>query len=128
MTQKHLFQLLLPAAGIQLAVLHGAPSRLIRLVPPPEGCRLPSRPLGSSGRPLTLTISSRVTRPLRSTGITPLHHYYGAVRTWPAPRYFRPRGTTTCAFSLLIADQGLKFRARARIRVTPPIHRTPHGQ
>src|SRR4051812_37784810 len=119
MTQKHLFQLLLPAAGIQLAVLHGAPSRLIRLVPPPEGCRLPSRPLGSSGRPLTLTISSRVTRPLRSTGITPLHHYYGAVGTWPAPRY--SRGTTTCAFSLPIAD--LKFRAKARI--TPPIHRTP---
>src|SRR5688572_23593482 len=75
----------------------------------PEGCRLPPRPLGSSGRPLTLTSSSRVTRPLRSTGITPLHHYYGAVRTWPAPRYFRPRGTTTCAFSLPIADQGLKF-------------------
>src|SRR5918994_982520 len=47
----------------------------------PEGCRLPPRPLGSSGRPLTLTISSRVTRPLRSTGITPLPHYYGAVRT-----------------------------------------------
>src|SRR3954466_8111487 len=92
----------------------------------PEGCRLPPRPRGSSGRPVTLAISSRVTRPLRSTGITPLQHYYGAVRTWPAPRYFRPRGTTTCAFSLLIAD--LKFRARARIRVTPPIHRTPHGQ
>src|SRR3954452_12395256 len=34
MTQKHLFQLLLPAAGIQLAVLHGAHSRFIRLVSP----------------------------------------------------------------------------------------------
>src|SRR4051812_35433556 len=34
MTQKHLFQLLLPAAGIQLAVLHGAHSRFIRLFSP----------------------------------------------------------------------------------------------
>src|SRR5271167_389550 len=33
-----------------------------------------------------------MTRPLRSTGITPLHHYYGAVRPSPAHRYFRPRG------------------------------------
>src|SRR6516165_2137791 len=33
-----------------------------------------------------------------------------------------------CAFSLNIANQGLKFRTRARIRVTPPTHRTPHGQ
>ena len=78
--------------------------------------------------PVGLPISPRVTRPLRSTGITPLHHYYGAVRAWPAPRYFQPRGVATCAFSLTIADQGLKFRARARIRVTPPVHRTRHGQ
>src|SRR4051795_8459975 len=34
MTQKHLFQLLLLAAGIQLAVLHGAHSRFIRLFSP----------------------------------------------------------------------------------------------
>jgi hypothetical protein len=33
-----------------------------------------------------------MTRPLRSTGITPLHHYCGAVRPSPAHRYFRPRG------------------------------------
>jgi hypothetical protein len=30
--------------------------------------------------------------PLCSTGITPLHHYYGAVRPSPAHWYFRPRG------------------------------------
>src|SRR5713226_3301698 len=36
--------------------------------------------------------STAMTRPLRSTGITPLHHYYGAVRPSPAHRYFRPRG------------------------------------
>src|SRR5260370_16260520 len=33
-----------------------------------------------------------MTCPLRSTGITPLHHYYEAVRPSPAHRYFRPRG------------------------------------
>ena len=31
-------------------------------------------------------------RSLRSTGIVPLHRYYGAVRPYPAHRYFRPRG------------------------------------
>src|SRR3954454_24655746 len=62
--------------------------------------------------PVDLAIPPRVTRPLRSTGITRLHHYYGAVRTWPAPWY--SRGVATCAFSLAIAD--LKFRAKARIR------------
>src|SRR3984893_15277554 len=33
-----------------------------------------------------------MTHPLRSTGITPLQHYYEAVRPSPAHRYFRPRG------------------------------------
>jgi hypothetical protein len=33
-----------------------------------------------------------MTHRLRSTGITPLHHYYGAVRPSPAHQYFRPRG------------------------------------
>ena len=42
----------------------------------------------------------RVTCPLRSTGITPLHRYFGAVRPWRAHRYFRPRGSTAWAFSL----------------------------
>src|SRR5262249_4899422 len=36
---------------------------------------------------------------LRSTGITPLHRYYKAVRPWPAHRYFRPRGwSRLCLF------------------------------
>src|SRR4051794_26238155 len=39
MTQKHLFQLLLPQAGIQLAVLHGAHSRFIRLFSPQTAAR-----------------------------------------------------------------------------------------
>jgi hypothetical protein len=33
-----------------------------------------------------------------------------------------------CAFSLTIAGQVLKFRTKARMRVTPPLHRTPHGR
>src|SRR5262252_6649276 len=69
-----------------------------------------------------------MTCPLRSAGITLLQHYYEAVRPSPAHRYFRPRGVSVCAFSLGITGQVLKFRRRARMRVTPPLHRTPHGQ
>jgi hypothetical protein len=50
------------------------------------------KPVGSSRYRLTKSIMTRMTRPLRSTGITPLHRYYGAVRPWLAHRYFRPRG------------------------------------
>ena len=99
---------------------------VIRLVPPTEGCRLPSR----IGAP---PVASRLAPDLSDLppllhGLTPLHHYYGAVRPWPAHQYFRPRGWAACAFSLRIADQVLKFHARAQMRVTPPIHRTPYGQ
>jgi hypothetical protein len=61
-------------------------------------------------------------------GRYPLHRYYGAVRPCPAFRYFRPRGSTACTFSLGTAEQVLKFRTRAQIGVTPPVPRTPHGQ
>ena len=80
---------------------------------------------------LPLTVGSfptPMTCPLCSAGITPLHRYYEAVRPCPAHRYFRPRGFSACAFSLNITRQVLKFRKRARMRVTPPIHRTSHGQ
>src|SRR5713101_5603593 len=77
---------------------------------------------------LTQSATTRVTRSLRSTGITPLRRYYEAVRPCLAHRYFRPRGASACAFSLTIARQVLKFLTRAQIRVTPPLHRTPHGQ
>jgi hypothetical protein len=78
--------------------------------------------------PLTLLIATRVTCSLRSSGITPSPRYYGAVRPWVAHRYFRTRGSSTCAFSLSIASQVLKFRTKARTRFTPPLHRTPHSQ
>jgi len=43
-------------------------------------------------------ISTAMTCSLRSTGITPLHHYYQAVRPWSAHRYFRPRGFNRLCF------------------------------
>jgi hypothetical protein len=54
-----------------------------------------------------------VTRPLRSTSITP-----ASSLLWCSPRLidasvFQPRGIAACAFSLHIIDQGLKFRAKA---------------
>jgi hypothetical protein len=64
-------------------------SRVIRLVPPLEGCRLP---LNIGFLPLPVDPSQMaVTRSLRSTGITPFRRYYGAVRPSLAHRYFRPR-------------------------------------
>ena len=74
------------------------------------------------------SILTWVTCSLCSTGITPFHRSYEAVRPWSVHRYFRPRGSSTCAFSLRITDPVLKFRTKARIRVMPPVHRTPHGQ
>src|SRR5271165_4319960 len=74
------------------------------------------------------SLPTSVTCPLRSTGITPLPRYYGAVRPCPPHRYFRPRSFPACTFSLGIAGQVLKFRTRARTRVMPPIHRAPRGQ
>lgn len=94
--------------------LKAAALRHNQSVPPVAGC--------------PKSIMTRMARPLRSTGITPLLRYYGAVRPCPAHRYFWPRGSPTCAFSLTIAGQVLKFRTKARMRVTPPVHRTPHGQ
>src|SRR5208282_3857684 len=74
------------------------------------------------------SLSASVTCPLCSTGITPLHHYYGAVRPWPAHRYFGLAVSAACALSLGIVGQVLKFHAKARMKVTPPAHRTPYGQ
>jgi hypothetical protein len=56
--------------------------------------RLPPsvEPSGSSRFDPVGPSSTAMTCPLCSTGITPLHHYYRAVRPSPAHRYFRPRG------------------------------------
>jgi hypothetical protein len=42
--------------------------------------------------------STAMTHPLRSMGITPLHHYYEAVRPSPAHRYFQPHGWSRLCF------------------------------
>jgi len=63
------------------------PARVIaRRLPPSAESSGSSRfdPVGPS--------STAMTCPLCSTGVTPLHHYYEAVRPSPAHRYFRPRG------------------------------------
>src|SRR5690349_12869647 len=44
------------------------------------------------------SLPTSVTCPLRSTGITPLPRYYGAVRPYPPHRYFRPRSFAACTF------------------------------
>ena len=66
--------------------------------------------------------------PIRFAGVTTLRRYYETVRPCSPCRYFRPRGAAACAFSLCTAEQVLKFRTSARIRVTPPVPRTPHSQ
>ncbi len=103
-------------------------SRVIRLVPSHEGCRLP----------LNIRVPPGMTRLTQ------------AQRRWPAP--FAPRalprfpatteqsapsqriGTfglavgAACAFSLGIAGQVLTFRTRARLSFAPPTCRMPLGQ
>src|ERR1700682_312363 len=54
-------------------------------------------------------------------GHYPLHRYYEAVRPCSVFRYFRPRGSSPRAFSLCTTKQVLKFRTRAKTRVTPPL-------
>src|SRR5271169_2772422 len=74
-------------------ILSHHPARAIaRRLPPSVEISGSSRcnPVGPS--------STAMTRPLRSTGITPLHHYYRAVRPSPAHRYFQPRGWSRLCF------------------------------
>jgi hypothetical protein len=54
-----------------------------------------------------------MTRPLRSTGITPHQRYYEAVRPSPAPGTFGLAIGAACAFSLGIAGQVLTFHTTA---------------
>src|SRR5262249_31148903 len=93
-----------------------------------ESWRSPSQPVGSSRCRLTKVGMTRMTRPLRSMGITPFHHYYGAVRPSLAHRYSGPHGSSACTFSLNITNEVLKFRTEAQIGLTSPLHRTPQGQ
>jgi hypothetical protein len=69
------------------------PARVIaRRLPPSAEISGSSRfyPVGPS--------STAMTCPLRSAGITPVRHYYEAVRPSPAHRYFQPRGWSRLCF------------------------------
>ena len=92
--------------------------------------RLPpsAEPSGSSRFDPVGPCSTAMTCPLCSTGITPLHHYCGAVRPSPAHRYFRPHGWSRLCLSLSIAGQVLTFHTRARLSFAPPTCRMPLGQ
>jgi hypothetical protein len=68
-----------------------------------------------------------MTCPLRSTGITPLHSYYGAVRTLRRTGNFGLAVGAACAFSLGTGHV-LTFRTRARLSFALPICRMPLGQ
>ena len=67
-------------------------------MPSHEGCRLPLNPRARPGFYPVGPCSTAMTRPLRSAGITPLRHYYGAVRPSPAHRYFQPRSWSRLCF------------------------------
>jgi hypothetical protein len=66
-------------------------SRIIRLVPPHEGCRLP---LNEGLLPANRLAQNqrRWPAPFAPRPLQPLQHYYRAVRPSPAHRYFRPCG------------------------------------
>ena len=73
---------------------------------------------GSSRGITQLAQVQRRCAPFAPRGITPLHHYYGAVRPSPAHRYFRPRGWSRLCFSLGLTqpipaeDAGERLRRR----------------
>ena len=69
-----------------------------------------------------------MTGPLCSTGITPLHHYYRAVRPSPVHRYFGLAVVAACAFSLTITGQVLTFRTKAQLSFAPSTCRMPLGR
>src|ERR1700674_1285110 len=64
------------------------------------------------------SLPTSVACPLRSTGITPLQHYYGAVRPSPAHQYFRPRGWE---LSLKVGDGGNRKGGISWGCLTPPL-------
>src|SRR3954464_4581794 len=66
--------------------------------------------------------------PLRSTLITSASSLLPDDPPPPGTSVLSPFVCRTYRVSLGIAWRVLKFRTRARIRVTPPEYRTPHGQ
>ena len=83
------------------------PARVIARRLPPS-----AEPSGSSRFDPVGPCSTAMTCPLCSTGITPLHHYYRAVRPSPAHRYFRPRGWRRLCLVWGFFCQGVSARRR----------------
>jgi hypothetical protein len=74
------------------------------------------------------SIPTWVTRPRRSTGITPLLRYYEAVRPRPAHRYFQPRGSSTCAFPFASPARFSSCIRKPELESRLLCTGTPHGQ
>lgn len=70
----------------------------------------------------------RTGRPLRSTRVTGLQHYYGSIRPFASHRYSAPCGSSTCGLSLHIEAEGShvphKSLDRARAAFMPVTART----
>src|SRR3954468_264474 len=117
MTQKHLFQLLLLAAGIQLAVLHGAHSRFIRLfsprTDPAARCEITTVPPGSpvDRRPPT-------GRPFAPAPLQSLPHYYERLRPC-APPWYSCRG---CLLDRLPSHRSDRFSRSVWKPGSRPLH------
>src|SRR6185312_10188594 len=101
-------------------------SRVIRLVPPNEGCRLPSR-IGAPPVASWLTPNVGDLPPSRH-GHYPASSLLRSSPPLPAASVLSALQFRCLYLSLGIAGQVLKFRTRARTRVMPPIHRAPRGQ
>ena len=111
------------AASVISPLRFANPAGSARGISPRAAHRSGREPLGSSGSchpekaaafhqdkeflrfPVDSTLTW-VTCSLCSTGITPSHRSYEAVRPWSVHRYFRPRGVSACAFSLSITRPG----------------------
>src|SRR5271165_5143693 len=57
-----------------------------------------------------------------------LHRYYGSVRPSPLLRYSRLAVFAACASPLASEAWFLQFRAKACVRLTPPLRRSPSAQ
>jgi len=88
-------------------ILSHHPARAIARRLPPS-----AEPSGSSRFDPVGPSSTAMTHPLRSTGITPLQHYYEAVRPSPAHQYFRPRGWSRLCLVWGFSCQGVSARRR----------------
>ena len=97
-----------------------------------------SRSLTATGRRKKVECSSRFPGwqnfplswfiPFAPLSLQELQRYYGIIRPLHVHRYFPPSWSALIRFSLNIIWRVPKFRIRAQIRFTPPLHRTPHSQ